>query len=212
MVLRRLPCSLRKPANAIDITLIREMHLALDRLQKPASGVRAVVIAGSGGSFCSGVDLHSVDLENPGIQQHEHLAMRRFMDPLDPAPGVFPSSDCRCRQWSSRWRRMSLALACDIIVVGEDAYFWPSFSHLGLVPDAGVTFRLSRRIGGGRSLACLLLADRIDAKTAQEWGLAYAVVPDRRGAGPCAGDRAAARNRRRGRPHSDKASPHFSFR
>ena len=72
---------------------------------------------------------------------------------------------------------MSLALACDIIVASEDAVFWPSFAHLGLVPDAGMTFRLARRIGGGRSLASLLLAEKIDARTAREWGLAYAIVP-----------------------------------
>jgi 2-(1,2-epoxy-1,2-dihydrophenyl)acetyl-CoA isomerase len=46
-----------------------------------------------------------------------------------------------------------------------------------LVPDAGITFHLARRVGGGRSLAALMLAQRIDAKTALDWGLAYAVVP-----------------------------------
>jgi 2-(1,2-epoxy-1,2-dihydrophenyl)acetyl-CoA isomerase len=72
---------------------------------------------------------------------------------------------------------MSLALACDIIVAGDNAYFLPSFARLGLVPDAGITFHLARRIGGGRSLSALMLAERIDAKTALDWGLAYAVVP-----------------------------------
>src|SRR6202011_1624808 len=72
---------------------------------------------------------------------------------------------------------MSLALASDIIIAADTAYFLPSFARLGLVPDAGITFHLARRIGAGRSLSSLMLAERIDAKTALEWGLAYAVVP-----------------------------------
>ena len=73
---------------------------------------------------------------------------------------------------------MSLALASDIIVAAESAYFFcPSFARLGLVPDAGITFHLARRIGAGRSLSSLMLAERIDAKTALDWGLAYAGVP-----------------------------------
>ena len=73
---------------------------------------------------------------------------------------------------------MSLALASDIIVAGESAYFCPSFARLGLVPDAGITFHLARCIGASRSLSSLMLAEKIDSKTAREWGLAYAVVPD----------------------------------
>ena len=45
------------------------------------------------------------------------------------------------------------------------------------MPDAGVTFRLARRIGGGRSLSALLLAEKITARQALDWGLAYALAP-----------------------------------
>ncbi len=163
--------------NAIDITIIREMHLALDRLQRQENGIRAVVITGSGESFCSGVDLHTVDLEDPASRQQEHLAMRRFMDPLILRLGSFRRPIVAAVNGAAAGVGMSLALACDIIVADENAFFWPSFSHLGLVPDGGITFRLARRIGGGRSLASLLLAEKIDAHTARDWGLAYAVVP-----------------------------------
>jgi 2-(1,2-epoxy-1,2-dihydrophenyl)acetyl-CoA isomerase len=72
---------------------------------------------------------------------------------------------------------MSLALESDIIVASSNSYFLPSFARLGLVPDAGITFHLARRIGAGRSVASLMLAERIDAKTALDWGLAYQVAP-----------------------------------
>ena len=76
---------------------------------------------------------------------------------------------------------MSLALASDIIIAGENAYFLPSFARLGLVPDAGITFHLARRIGAGRSLSALMLSEAIGAKTALEWGLVYAQASRRIG-------------------------------
>jgi 2-(1,2-epoxy-1,2-dihydrophenyl)acetyl-CoA isomerase len=165
-------------SNAIDITVIRAMHTALDQIQKGDSGARAVVITGSNDVFCSGLDLHSIDLETQEARQRAHFEMRRFMDPLILRLSGFRYPIVAAVNGAAVGAGMSLALASDIIVAGENAYFLPSFARLGLVPDAGITFHLARRVGGGRSLAALMLAQRIDAKTALEWGLAYAVVPD----------------------------------
>jgi len=163
--------------NAIDVTVVREMHGVLDQVQKEGSAVRALVITGSEGVFCSGVDLHSVSLAASETRQPAHQELRKFMDPL-----VLRFSELRhpivaAVNGAAVGAGMSLALACDIIVAAENAFFWPSFARVGLVPDAGVTFRLARRIGGGRSLASLLLAEKISAQQALEWGLAYSVVP-----------------------------------
>ena len=61
--------AIQRPAvsNAIDISIIRAMHLALDQIQKGESGARAVVITGSNDVFCSGLDLHSVDCRCSGM-------------------------------------------------------------------------------------------------------------------------------------------------
>jgi 2-(1,2-epoxy-1,2-dihydrophenyl)acetyl-CoA isomerase len=104
--------------------------------------------------------------------------MRRFMDPLILRLSGFRFPIVAAVNGAAVGAGMSLALASDIIIAGENAYFLPSFARLGLVPDAGITFHLARRIGGGRSLSSLMLAEKIDAKTALEWGLVYAVVPD----------------------------------
>src|SRR5579862_10023414 len=164
-------------SNAIDISIIRAMHLALDQIQKGDSGARAVVITGSHGVFCSGLDLHSVDLNSRAARQRAHFEMRRFMDPLILRLSGFRFPIVAAVNGAAVGGGMSLALASDIIIAGDNAYFLPSFARLGLVPDAGITFHLARRIGAGRSLSSLMLAERIDAKTALEWGLAYAVVP-----------------------------------
>jgi 2-(1,2-epoxy-1,2-dihydrophenyl)acetyl-CoA isomerase len=164
-------------SNAIDITIIRAMHLALDQIQKGEGGARAVVITGSNDVFCSGLDLHSVDLKTQEARQRAHFEMRRFMDPLILRMSGFRFPIVAAVNGAAVGAGMSLALASDIIIAAENAYFLPSFARLGLVPDAGITFHLARRIGAGRSLSSLMLAERIDAKTALDWGLAYAVVP-----------------------------------
>src|SRR6202041_3093448 len=192
--------SIQRPqtSNAIDISIIRAMHLALDQIQKGDSGARAVVITGSNDVFCSGLDLHSVDLKTLEARQRAHFEMRRFMDPLILRLSGFRFPIVAAVNGAAVGGGMRLALASDIIMAADNAYFLPSFARLGLVPDAGITFHLARRIGGGRSLSSLLLAERIDAKTGLDWGLAYAVVPagevlvraqavaHRLAAGPCA--------------------------
>jgi 2-(1,2-epoxy-1,2-dihydrophenyl)acetyl-CoA isomerase len=192
--------SIQRPqtSNAIDISIIRAMHLALDQLQKGDSGARAVVLTGSNDVFCSGLDLHSIDLKSQQARQRAHFEMRRFMDPLILRLSGFRFPIVAAVNGAAVGGGMSLALASDIIMVGESAYFCPSFARLGLVPDAGITFHLARRIGGGRSLSALMLAEKINAKQALDWGLAYAVAPDtevvaqaqavarRLASGPCA--------------------------
>jgi 2-(1,2-epoxy-1,2-dihydrophenyl)acetyl-CoA isomerase len=192
--------SIQRPqtSNAIDISIIRAMHLALDQLQKGDSGARAVVLTGSNDVFCSGLDLHSIDLKTQQARQRAHFEMRRFMDPLILRLSGFRFPIVAAVNGAAVGAGMSLALASDILVVGESAYFCPSFARLGLVPDAGITFHLARRIGGGRSLSALMLAEKIPAKQALDWGMAYAVVPDaevvaraqevgrRLASGPCA--------------------------
>jgi 2-(1,2-epoxy-1,2-dihydrophenyl)acetyl-CoA isomerase len=162
--------------NAIDDRLIRDMNITLDKLHRKDSGVRAVVLTGSGTVFCSGVDLHSVDLSTPEAQQRAHSEMRRFMDPLILRLSEFRLPVLAAVNGAAVGAGMSLALAADIIVAARTAVFSPSFIRLGFVPDGGIIHHLSRRIGAGRSLAALLLAEQIDAATALDWGLVYALA------------------------------------
>src|SRR5258707_11548209 len=172
LALQRSTCS-----NAIDITVIRAIHLALDQIQKGEGGAKAVVITGSNDVFCSGLDLHSIDLKTAEARQRAHFEMRRFMDPLILRLSGFRFPIVAAVNGAAVCASMSLALASDIIIAADNAYFLPSFAPLGLVADAGITFHLARRIGAGRPVSSLMLAERIDAKTALERGLVYVVVP-----------------------------------
>jgi 2-(1,2-epoxy-1,2-dihydrophenyl)acetyl-CoA isomerase len=72
----------------------------------------------------------------------------------------------------------SIALACDIIVAGESGYLIQAFRRIGLVPDGGSAFLLTKATGRLRASEMMLLGDKIPAAKALEWGLVNDVVPD----------------------------------
>jgi 2-(1,2-epoxy-1,2-dihydrophenyl)acetyl-CoA isomerase len=72
----------------------------------------------------------------------------------------------------------SLALAADLIVAAESAYFLLAFVNIGLVPDGGSTAFLPARIGYARAAEMAMLGERVPAEQALDWGLVNRVVPD----------------------------------
>jgi 2-(1,2-epoxy-1,2-dihydrophenyl)acetyl-CoA isomerase len=72
----------------------------------------------------------------------------------------------------------SLALACDLVVAAESAFFLLAFINIGLVPDGGSTAIIPARVGGARAAEMALLGERVPAPKALEWGLINRVVPD----------------------------------
>jgi 2-(1,2-epoxy-1,2-dihydrophenyl)acetyl-CoA isomerase len=71
-----------------------------------------------------------------------------------------------------------IALAADITIAARSAYFLQAFTNAGLVPDAGSMWLLPRLVGRARALAMMMLAERIPADTALDWGMIYEVVED----------------------------------
>lgn len=72
----------------------------------------------------------------------------------------------------------SLALAADLVIASESAYFLQAFSHVGLVPEGGASYRLTRSAGRARAMEMMLLGERIAAQKALEWGMINCVVSD----------------------------------
>ena len=66
----------------------------------------------------------------------------------------------------------------DLIVAGESGYFLQAFRRIGLVPDGGATYLLSRMVGKARAMELTLLGEKLPARTALEWGLINRCVPD----------------------------------
>ena len=73
---------------------------------------------------------------------------------------------------------MSLALSADIKLAVRSAYFLQAFARIGLVPDCGSSYVLPRMIGMSRALELSLLAEKLPAETALDWGLINRVVDD----------------------------------
>jgi 2-(1,2-epoxy-1,2-dihydrophenyl)acetyl-CoA isomerase len=131
-------------------------------------GVRVVVLSGAGRAFSAGADIKAgfmgsdLDLgaglravSNPTI-----VALRQMPKPVVAAVHG-PAAGIGC----------SLALACDLVVAAESAYFLLAFSRIGLTTDGGASQFLAARVGHARAFRIALLAERIAAPDAHAWGL-----------------------------------------
>jgi enoyl-CoA hydratase/carnithine racemase len=135
-------------------------------------GVR-VVLTGAGRAFSSGADLSSMTgtarQETGTIDAANRLtrALRAVPKPVLAAVNG-PAAGVAC----------SFALAADLTIAKESAYFLLAFANVGLMPDGGATALVSAAIGRARASRMALLAERIPAALAAEWGLIAQVVPD----------------------------------
>jgi 2-(1,2-epoxy-1,2-dihydrophenyl)acetyl-CoA isomerase len=73
---------------------------------------------------------------------------------------------------------MSFALSGDLTIAARSAFFQQGFSKIGLVPDGGSTWLLPRLVGLARARELALLAEKLPAELALEWGLINAVADD----------------------------------
>jgi 2-(1,2-epoxy-1,2-dihydrophenyl)acetyl-CoA isomerase len=158
--------------NSFNRPMARELQGALADAAR-SEAVRAVLLTGAGRAFCAGQDLGeavaaNVDLADIVKGSYEPLvrAIRELEKPVVAAVnGVAAGAGA------------NLALACDLVVASEDAAFIQSFSKIGLVPDTGGTYFLSRLVGVARATQLMFLGDKVPAQKALEWGMIYDVVP-----------------------------------
>lgn len=160
--------------NALDTELVAALGAALARAHDDAQ-VRAILVTGEGGSFCSGADLkEAMATLGQGKSLGERVvpfqAMIRTIA-ATPKP-VVAAVDGAAVGFGA-----DLALACDLRILSDRAYLQEKFVGIGLMPDGGATFHLPRLVGIGRALELLLLGEKIEAPKALELGLANRVVP-----------------------------------
>lgn len=161
--------------NALSLRMAAELIDALDRAGREA---RAMLLGGVGPGFCSGANLAAglADLADPARDVGSHLdsafhpLIQRMRDAAFPIVTAV--------QGSAAGIGCSIALAGDLIVAGEGATFFQAFAKIGLVPDGGSTYLLTRAIGRPRAMEMMLLGGKLPAATALAWGLVNRVVPD----------------------------------
>jgi enoyl-CoA hydratase len=134
-------------------------------------GTRVVLLTGSGRAFSAGADV-GPDGAAPGLDTLD--AANRFTMAIASSPlpvvaavnGVAAGVGC------------SFALAADITIAKESASFLLAFTKIGLMPDGGASLLVPAAVGRARAARMALLAEKIPASQAAEWGLIAEVVAD----------------------------------
>ena len=149
------------------------MHAALRGALKDArdESVRAVVLTGAGRGFCVGQDLAEFG-EMPDVadslRERYHPTVRAIRELEKPVIAAVNGP--------AAGAGMSLACTCDIRIVADTATFVPAFINIGLVPDGGGTFFVTRLLGYARAFEWLCSGRRLTAAEAHAWGLVSEVV------------------------------------
>ena len=134
--------------------------------------VRVLVLTGAGRAFSSGADLRAADDEPPSAETV------RAANRLIRALRAVPKPVVAAVNGAAAGVGCSIALAADLTVACESAYFLLAFARIGLMSDGGATALLPAAIGRARATKMAMLAERVDARTAERWGLIAQAVPD----------------------------------
>jgi len=166
--------------NSFTRQMHTELWAAFDRIEADTV-IRAAVITGAGRGFCAGADLAEFDFE-PGPD-----LVRR----ADPGPVIDQAFNPTVRRLQAlrvptvaavngvaAGAGASLAMTCDLAIAAPGASFIQAFSKIGLVPDAGGSWFLIKKLGLARAMGAAMLGDKVSAADAKEWGMIWDVAPE----------------------------------
>lgn len=164
----------RERFNSLDAGTARELRRAGLQMARDAS-VRAVVLRGAGGVFCSGADLKDIrNAPSHGDAFQEILEyIHSTISEIRRAPKPFLAAV----DGMAAAGGFGLAMSCDLVIASDRAAFEWAYAKTGLTGAESSTFMLPRLIGLRRALELLLLNPRLDAARALEYGLINAAVP-----------------------------------
>ncbi|WP_050931937.1 enoyl-CoA hydratase-related protein [Aestuariivita boseongensis] len=156
--------------------LTAQMRAELTHAVKAAGqSARVVVLTGAGKAFCSGQDLGdrasaaNLDLERTLRDEYTPLLRAIFDCPVPTISAV---------NGPAAGAGANIALAADVVIAAESAYFLQAFTRIGLIPDAGGTYFLPRQMGTAKAMGAALFADKISARQADDWGMIWEAVAD----------------------------------
>jgi 2-(1,2-epoxy-1,2-dihydrophenyl)acetyl-CoA isomerase len=159
--------------NALDLTMREELTAAFRDLRGDEA-VRVVILTGAGAHFCSGGDVKAMTQRLTAAEGRARvqklneaiIQIANFDHPvIAMVEGFAVGAGC------------NLALACDLVIASDRARFGEVFAKVGLIPDAGGTYFLPRRVGLAKAKELVFTAEIIDAVQAERIGLINRVVP-----------------------------------
>jgi 2-(1,2-epoxy-1,2-dihydrophenyl)acetyl-CoA isomerase len=163
--------------NALTRAMLGEIREALDEVAADGT-TRVLVLTGAGRGFCAGQDLR--DAGAVGDPDAVVAVIRDGYNPVIRALVELPVPVIAAVNGIASGAGCSLALAADLAVAAESASFGFAFARIGLVPDAGCTYFLPRRVGWARALGLALTGEPLAAPAAVEAGLIWRCWPDER--------------------------------
>ncbi|MEO6353765.1 MAG: 2-(1,2-epoxy-1,2-dihydrophenyl)acetyl-CoA isomerase PaaG, partial [Burkholderiaceae bacterium] len=165
--------------NSFNAAMHAELRVALDLVQEDKA-IRVLVLTGTGRGFCAGQDLSDKQVQLvPGkappdmgdvVENNYKPLILRLQNLRVPTIAAVNGM--------AAGAGASLALACDLVIACKSASFLQAFSKVGLIPDTGGTWFLPQRVGMARAMGLALLADKLPAEKAADWGLIWAAVDD----------------------------------
>lgn len=158
-----------------------EMHLALRAGLTQAQddpAIRAVLLTGAGRGFCAGQDLGDRDPRKGGPRPDLGRTIDTFYTPTLRLIRALDKPVICAVNGVAAGAGANLALACDIVLAARSARFIQSFVRVGLVPDAGGSWSLTRTLGEARAKALTLTGEPLMAQTAADWGLIWKALED----------------------------------
>lgn len=174
----RLTLNRPEKLNSFNGDMHVELRVALDSIQEDPA-IRVLVLTGAGRAFSAGQDLADSDMQmvdgkmpdigNVVEKNYKHLVLRLQnlrVPTVAAVNGIAAGAGA------------SVALACDLVIATKSASFLQAFSKIGLIPDTGGTWFLPQRVGMARAMGLALLAEKLPATKAAEWGLIWECVED----------------------------------
>ena len=167
-----------KTLNAISPRMIGGIAQALDHIDTQGKHFRALVMTGEGRGFCSGANLTTTGPDDMLKQDDFGRILREVYYPVLRRLRGLKMPMIVAVNGPTVGFGFSLALTGDILLAARGAFFQLSFSRIGLIPDGAAAWLLPRIVGFNRAKELIVLAERLSAEKALDWGLVSQVHDD----------------------------------
>ncbi len=160
--------------NSMTCSMARELRECLELVGRDDE-LRAAVLTGAGRGFCAGQDLAEVAPSGAAMPDLGDIVRDNY-NPVIRAIRTLEKPVICAVNGVAAGAGANLAFACDIVFASSTAMFIQSFARIGVIPDCGGTFMLPRIVGLHRAAIMTMLAEKMGAEQAREWGLVYRVT------------------------------------
>jgi enoyl-CoA hydratase len=163
--------------NSLTQEMVNDLDAALDAIG-PGGDVRTIVVAGNGQAFCAGADLKAArdraGEDNPNSAAEFVAKVSRLIDKLEvtPVPVIVAVNGLALAGG------LEIVLAADLVLASKSSRFGDAHANFGMLPGAGASIRLPRKIGLNRAKYLAFTGEFLPAAMLADWGLVNEIVPD----------------------------------